>query len=197
MDCPISCAPAGRGLNRGDTGQPVTKTAVLDIGQHDPIALNQPIAPNTNPCAQIPIGGPERQTTDRSTGPETLVLRGAQVGGAPRGPRDAEPVISPVSFRSPACRLIFSDDWLRHARPEEPLQRRPASATRVAENLARQQRSCLRDSSAAPRTLHRLQRQLNAPSDVHCVKSDDGGGWHAKKARASTHLHRCGCIGTR
>jgi hypothetical protein len=36
--------------------------------------------------------------------------------GAFRGPRDAEPVISPVAFRSPACRSSFSDDWLRHER---------------------------------------------------------------------------------
>jgi hypothetical protein len=37
-----------------------------------------------------------------------------------RGPRDAEPVISPIAVRSPACRSSFSDDWLRHARPGGP-----------------------------------------------------------------------------
>jgi hypothetical protein len=46
--------------------------------------------------------------------------RGVPVGGALGGPRNAEPVISPVAFRSPACRHSFSDDWLRHARCGKP-----------------------------------------------------------------------------
>jgi hypothetical protein len=41
--------------------------------------------------------------------------RGAAAGGASRGPRDAEPVVSPVASRSPACRLFSSHDWLRDA----------------------------------------------------------------------------------
>jgi hypothetical protein len=46
--------------------------------------------------------------------------------GRPRGPRAAEPVISPVAIRSQACRVFFSDDWLRHAHSGELVQRRPA-----------------------------------------------------------------------
>jgi hypothetical protein len=36
------------------------------------------------------------------------------------GPTGAVPAISPVAFRSPAFRTLFSDDWLRHARFGEP-----------------------------------------------------------------------------
>jgi hypothetical protein len=32
------------------------------------------------------------------------------------GPTGAVPVVSPIAFRSPACRSFFGDDWLRHAR---------------------------------------------------------------------------------
>jgi hypothetical protein len=66
--------------------------------------------------------------------------RGEPATWGVRGPRDAEPVISPIAFRSPACRSFFSDDWLRHAPSREPLQRRLASATRLPENFVRQQR---------------------------------------------------------
>jgi hypothetical protein len=61
------------------------------------------------------------------------VLSGARDSRAPRctrrgrngsachsGPTGAVPVVSPVAFRSPACRFFFSDDWLRHARFGEP-----------------------------------------------------------------------------
>jgi hypothetical protein len=46
--------------------------------------------------------------------------RGTTFTHCVRGPRDAEPVISPVAFRPPACGFFFSDDWLRHARSGEP-----------------------------------------------------------------------------
>jgi hypothetical protein len=56
----------------------------------------------------------------RVFGPRESTRKGAGAGGAPWGPRDAEPVISPVSCRSPVCRFFFSDDWLRHARFGDP-----------------------------------------------------------------------------
>jgi hypothetical protein len=60
------------------------------------------------------LSGARESRAPRST------RKGAGAGGAPWGPRDAEPVISPVSCRSPVCRFFFSDDWLRHARFGEP-----------------------------------------------------------------------------
>jgi hypothetical protein len=49
-------------------------------------------------------------------GPRDARDRASRRRGASRNPRDAEPVISPVAIRSPACHSSLSDDWLRHAR---------------------------------------------------------------------------------
>jgi hypothetical protein len=46
-------------------------------------------------------------------------------------PAGAVPPISPVAFRSPACRFFFIDDWLRHARTGES-HPAPAPIARIA-----------------------------------------------------------------
>jgi hypothetical protein len=70
-----------------------------------------------------------------SAGCLVLGPRGAmkwRIGGVGRpGPTGAGRPISPVAFRSPACRFFFSDDWLRHAHSGELLQRHPAPSSRA------------------------------------------------------------------
>jgi hypothetical protein len=66
------------------------------------------------PCIHLVLSEAPSLRTSRSTKRRTTVTRGV------RGPLDAKPVISPVAFRSPASCFFFSDDWLRHARSEDP-----------------------------------------------------------------------------
>jgi hypothetical protein len=85
-----------------------------------------------------------------------------------RGPRDAEPVISPVALRAPACRIVFSDDWLRHARYGEACNGGEGGGCLGEAGQRRPRRDITRepsDSSSPPRTAHRPQRRPIAPTD--------------------------------
>jgi hypothetical protein len=158
-----------------------------------------------------------------------------------RGARDAEPVISPIAVRSPACRSSFSDDWLRHARPGGspsaaaplgplrcphlggdppcagwkptppfiPTHSPPTSDKRdtpLGSGVAERDSSPVyreisprvdeeptfrrvrHDSSSFPRTLHRPQRQLSAPTDMSLTSSriatfQGSQAWHRRESR--------------
>jgi hypothetical protein len=109
--------------------------------------------PGTRPPCPLRQSSPVRDVSC-SVGHVILVPRGAmksRIGDVwCPGPTGAVPVVSPVAFRSPACRFFFSDDWLRHARCGEP-----AAATAKAVGPRREMRQSLRAGDLSTRKLGR------------------------------------------
>jgi hypothetical protein len=123
-----------------------------------------------------------------SSGPKEHVK--GRIGDARRsGPTGAEPVISPVAFRSPACRSSFSDDWLRHAHCGETPSAAPGSATRVSQNLVWQQRPWARFSGSWAFCYVRLRLRSGSPPCGGKGRSPhSSGGGHLRASRRPASL---------